>query len=120
MGSLLSFAERNLLSIFNQGDAVKRRAALRRLWARDGVLWTSDGMYVGYKAVDRAVATYQGRYPEYDFRMVGEIDEIANAARVRWAFGSPRGVPAVTGLDVLVVRDGRIAAMYKFLDGPPL
>jgi hypothetical protein len=28
-------------------------------------------------------------------------------------------VPAYTGEDVIIVRDGKIAALYVFLDAPP-
>ncbi len=118
MESFSNLAARNLSSVFNQRNTRIRRAALRSLWAADGVLWTSDGTYIGYKAVDRAIASFLARFPEYDFQVVGEIDEIPDAARMRWALGTPGSTPAMTGLDVIVVAKGKITAMYKFQDGP--
>ena len=44
---------------------------------------------------------------------------IEGAARVHWGFNPPGQPPAVTGLDVIVVRDGRIAALTAFLDPRP-
>jgi hypothetical protein len=39
-----------------------------------------------------------------------------NAGRLAWGSG-PRGdAPEYTGWDVLMVRDGKIAALYVFLD----
>ncbi len=84
MTLLSNLAKQNLSSIFNQRDREKRRAALRELWAADGVLWTADGTYVGYSAVERAAASVLRRYPEFDFSPSGEIDEIPDAARMHW------------------------------------
>jgi len=120
MTLLSNLAKQNLSSIFNQRDRKKRRAALRELWAADGVLWTADGTYVGYSAVERAAASVLRRYPEFDFSPSGEIDEIPDAARMHWALGTAGTPPAVTGLDVIVVSDGRIVAMYRFLNGAEL
>ncbi len=112
--------ERNLLYIFNQRDGKKRRAALRELWAAEGVLWSAEGTYVGYKSVDQAAASLLRRYPEYDFTPAGEVDDIPDAARMRWAFGAVGSAPAITGMDVITAANGRIVAMYRFLDGAGL
>ncbi len=36
---------------------------------------------------------------------------------IRTSAGEP---PRYTGLDVIIVRDGKIAALYVFLDSPPV
>jgi len=42
-----------------------------------------------------------------------------NAGRLAWGSG-PRGEkPNYTGLDVIIVRDDKIAALYVFLDSMP-
>ena len=50
----------------------------------------------------------------------GEPQALQNAAgRLAWGSG-PRGeAPEYTGLDVIIVRDGKIAALYVFLDSMP-
>ena len=110
----------NLTSIFNQRNAKQRKAALKELWAVDGVLWSAEVTYLGHKDIEGAVASVLRRYPEYDFALVGEIDEIPNAVRSRWSFGALGTPPAITGMDVLVASNGRIVAMYRFLDGAGL
>ena len=120
MTKLSALVARNLSSIFNQRDGSKRRAALKELWSADGVFWSAEGTYVGNRAIDQAAASHLRRYPEYDFTTVGEVDEIPDAARMRWAFGIVGSTPALMGLDVITVLDGRIVAMYRFLDGAGL
>ena len=120
MTRLSELLSRNLSSIFNQRDGKKRKAALRELWATDGVLWTAEGTYLGHKEIERAAAGLLRRYPEFDFALTGDIDEIPNAARSGWSLGVPGTPPALSGMDVLVASDGRIVAMYRFLDGAGL
>jgi hypothetical protein len=43
-----------------------------------------------------------------------------NAGCLTWGSGPRGGVPAYTGLDVIIVRDEKIAAaLYVFVDSPP-
>jgi hypothetical protein len=42
-----------------------------------------------------------------------------DAGRVRWVSGSPGKPPAYAGTDFLIARDGKIAAVYLFLDELP-
>ena len=120
MMKLSHLVERNLSSIFNERDGKKRKAALKQLWTANGVLWSAEGTYVGTRAVEQAAGNLLRRYPEYDFSSFGEIDEIPDAARMRWAFGAVGSAPAITGMDVVTASDGRIVAMYRFLDGAGL
>ena len=49
--------------------------------------------------------------------LLEEIDEIPDAARLRWAFGAAGSAPAIMGMDVVSASEGRIVAMFRFLDG---
>jgi hypothetical protein len=44
---------------------------------------------------------------------------LQDSGRLAWSFGPPEEPERVTGLDVIVVRGDRIAALYTFLDKPP-
>ena len=49
----------------------------------------------------------------------GEPQALHNAGRLAWVSG-PRGEePDYTGLDVIIVRGDKIAALYVFLDSMP-
>jgi hypothetical protein len=43
---------------------------------------------------------------------------VQDGGRLAWGSGPPGEAPRYTGLDVIVVRDGKIAALYVFLDAP--
>jgi hypothetical protein len=38
--------------------------------------------------------------------------------RLAWGFGPPNEPAKITGLDVAVVTNGRLSALYAFLDSP--
>ena len=43
----------------------------------------------------------------------------ADGGRVRWVSGTPGMPPEYAGTDFVVARDGKIAALYMFLDKLP-
>ena len=52
-------------------------------------------------------------------RLTAQPQALHNAGRLAWGSG-PRGEkPDYTGLDVIIVRDDKIAALYVFLDSMP-
>ena len=89
---ILELLLRNLQEVFGEGDAVRRRAAIEELYTDDCVLYTSPH---------------------------SAPQALHNAGRLAWGSG-PRGEkPAYSGLDVIIVRDDKIAALYVFLDSTP-
>jgi hypothetical protein len=46
----------------------------------------------------------------------GEAQALHNAGILAWGSGPKDAAAAYTGLDVIVVRDGKIAALYVFLN----
>jgi len=97
---------RNIQEIFGEGDAVRRRAAIDELYTKDCVLDVPPGTFVGREALDKFAGDLRATH-------------LHNAGRLAWGSG-PRGeTPKYTGLDVIIVRDGKIAALYVFLDAIP-
>ena len=65
MTTVSDLLQRNLSDIFAQRDRKKRRAALKELWAPDGVMWSAEGTYLGFTAIEEAAANLLRRYPEF-------------------------------------------------------
>jgi|SRR5579862_957871 len=107
---------RNLQEVFGEGDAARRRAAIEDLYTEDCVLDVPPGVFVGREALDRFAGDLRATHPQFVYTPRGEAQALHNAGRLAWGSG-PRGEPAdYTGLDVVIVRDGKIAALYVFLD----
>ena len=57
--------------------------------------------------------------PHFVYTPHGKPQALHNAGRLAWGSG-PRGEkPDYTGLDVIIVRGDKIAALYVFLDSMP-
>ncbi|MGU7779428.1 nuclear transport factor 2 family protein [Burkholderia sp. PU8-34] len=110
---------RNLQEVFGEGDATRRRAAIEALYTDDCVLYSPAGTFVGHDALDKFAGDLRATHPHFAYVPHGEPQALHNAGRLAWGSG-PRGEkPDYTGLDVIIVRDAKIAALYVFLDSLP-
>ena len=110
---------RNLQEVFGEGDAARRRAAIKALYTEDAVVTAPPGAIVGHDALDKFAGELRATHPHFVYTPHGEPQAVGNAGRLAWGSG-PRGAkPDYTGLDVIITRDGKIAALYVFLDSMP-
>ena len=110
---------RNLQEVFGEGDAARRRAAIEALYTKDCVLYAPPGVFVGHDALDKFAGDVRATHPQFAYTPHGEPQALHNAGRLAWGSGPRGGKPDYTGLDVIIVRDGKIAALYVFLDSMP-
>ena len=106
----------NLTAVFGERDGNKRRAVISEIWASDGIFVDPDGSRSGKSAIDESIEQLLQRFPEYVLSELGPVDAFHDIGRLAWGFGPPGAPPVVTGLDVLVAANGKIAALYTFLD----
>ena len=109
---------RNLVEVFGEADSSKRVEAIASIWAPDGELIDPQGRFVGHTAVSDAVGELLARFPGFVFTPIGSPQAFHDVGRLSWGHGPKGGLPTVTGVDVVRVRDGRIAALYTFVDVP--
>jgi SnoaL-like domain len=118
-GRIHELLNRNLQEVFGEGDAGRRRAAIEDLYTDDCVLDAPPGVFVGRDALDKFAGDLRATHPPFVYTPHGEPQALHNAGRLAWGSG-PRGeAPDYTGLDVIVVRGDKIAALYVFLDSMP-
>ena len=110
--------KRNLREVFGERDAKKRRAAIAKLWTEDCVFIDHSGKCHGRDEVDRAIVVLHQRLPGYVFSELRPVDLLHESGRLAWSYGRP-GQEPIKGVDVVLVRDGRISLMLTFLDEVP-
>jgi hypothetical protein len=82
------------------------------------------GVLVGRDALDKFAGDLRATHPHFAYTPFaytphGEPQALHNAGRLAWGSG-PRGErPDYTGMDVIIVRGDKIAALYVFLDSMP-
>jgi hypothetical protein len=110
---------RNLQEVFGEGDEARRRAAIRDFYTEDCVLYVPSGVFVGHAALDKFAGDLRATHPHFEYTPHGKPQALHNAGRLAWGSGPPGEKPDYTGMDVIIVRDDKIAALYVFLDSMP-
>jgi hypothetical protein len=78
--------------------------------------YTSHGVFVGHDALDKFAGDLRATHPHFVYTPHGEPQALHNGGILAWGSGSKGEAPNYTGLDVVIVRDGKIAALYVFLN----
>ena len=109
--------KKNLLGVFSQRDAEKRRSQIAKIWDAKGIFIDPEGRYLGHTAINDAAEQLQRRFPNFAFSQLADGDANNGVGRLPWGFGPPSEPRKITGIDVLVASDDRrITAVYTFVD----
>jgi len=107
---------RNLQEVFGEGDDARRRAAIEELYTDDCTLYVPPGIFVGRDALDKFAGELRATHPHFAYTPHGEAQALHNGGILAWGSGPSKEAPAYTGLDIVIERDGRIAALYVFVN----
>jgi len=118
--SIATLLTRNLHDVFGENDAERRRAAVEDIFTEDAVFYEPGGVHRGRDAIARVAGAIRSTHPDFRYTPIRPPEELHGAAgRIQWVSGQPGEAPAYAGTDVIVARDGRIAAVYLFFDPLP-
>jgi hypothetical protein len=111
---------RNLQDVFGENDPERRRAAIDEIYTEDVVFYDpSKNVYRGRDEIDRIAGAIRAKHPDFRYQPIAEPEEAGNGGRIQWVSGRPGEAPAYAGTDLIIARDGRIAAIYLFFDKLP-
>ncbi|MEU3342505.1 nuclear transport factor 2 family protein [Streptomyces sp. NPDC006668] len=101
----------NLHEVFGNRDPRSRRAAIERIYTENVVFTDPEGVSTGWDALEDKARTLLDRVPsDFGFTEDGRRYAGPQDGALAWAFG-PEGEPAARGIDIITVRDGRIATL---------
>ena len=107
----------NAIRVFSERDPARRLAAIRELYTADAVLTEPEVVCKGEAAISDAVTELLSKLPPaFAFRPIGAAIGHHGVGRLLWSAGPPNAPPAFTGMDIAHFNDGRIQALYVFLD----
>jgi hypothetical protein len=72
--------------------------------------------FVGHDALEKFAGDLRATHPHFVYTPHGEAQALHNGGILAWGSGPKGEAPDYTGLDVVIVRDGKIAALYVFLN----
>lgn len=116
--SVESLLHAHLHEVFGERDADRRRSAIARTYHDDVRFSDPEGVEVGHDALHTKVDAILGGAPSsFVFSAAGDAHVVQDLGHLAWSFGPADGPPAVSGFDVVLVRDRRIARAYTVLTG---
>jgi len=108
--------ERNVVEVFGERDSERRKAVINQLYTEDCIFFEADDQIVGRDALNTKVEQILKEAPSFVFRLAGHAEVNHDHGRLRWHFGPKGAAPVVAGMDVAVFEQGKIHALYAFLD----
>jgi hypothetical protein len=118
--TLSTLSLRNLHDVFGEIDPVRRRAAADEIYDEDVVFYDPNGgIYRGRDEIDHIAGVIKATHPDFEYQPISPPEELGDGCRVRWVSGSPGKPPVYAGTDFIIVRDGKITAIYLFFDELP-
>jgi len=105
----------NLFAVFSERDLERRLEVIARNYTED-VIWSDpDGTTQGHEAMNEQAQKLLDRMPNFVFSAAGPVHVSRDLGLLAFNLGVPEQPPAVSGFDVALVRDGRIAVLHTLL-----
>ena len=105
----------NLFAVFNVRDPERRMEAIVRNYTED-ITWTEpDRTTRGREAMNERAQELLDSLPGCVFAAAGPVYVSGDLGLLAFNMGLPEQPPAVSGIDVALVRDGRIAVLHTLL-----
>ena len=118
--SISTLLIRNLQDVFGENDPSRRRAAIDEIWTEDGVFYDpKTGVHRGRDEIDRVAGAIKATDPDFRYQPIAELEDWGIVGADPMAIGRSGQAPAYAGIDFIIARDGRIAAVYLFFDKLP-
>jgi SnoaL-like domain len=105
----------NLFAVFSERDPKRRLKVIARNYTED-VIWSDpDGTTQGHEALNEQAQKLLDRMADYVFSAAGSVHFSRDLGLLSFNLGVPKQPPAVSGVDVALVRGRRIAVLYTLL-----
>jgi hypothetical protein len=110
MATVAELLRANVHQVFGR-DSATRRQAIEATFNADATFTDPEHTTTGWDGIEQTAAEFLGNAPEeFVFVEDGLIYVGEDAGALPWAFG-PVNAPIVHGIDVITVRDGKIATL---------
>jgi hypothetical protein len=107
----------NLFVVFSERDPDRRLEAIVANYTDDVVWSDSEATTHGHEELNERAQVVLDSTPDFVFNAAGPVHVLRDLGQLAFNYGVPAQPPAVTGYDVALVRDGRIAVLYTLING---
>ena len=113
--------EDSLLVICNNRDSAFRVTAMKDVYAPNIAFYETNesAAIIGYENINDLIAKLQEQWPpEFQFELTAPSNVNHEVQQIAWKLGIPGQAPVATGMDVAIIEDQKIKALYLFLNTP--
>lgn len=107
----------SLLLIWNNRNSAERLALMEKIYSSDIKFYESDNSepFVGFESINDLIQKLQQDWsPDFEFVLTETPKSNHNIQHISWKLGSTDQTVA-TGMDVAIIEDKKIKALYLFL-----
>ncbi|GAB3964133.1 hypothetical protein GCM10028806_01240 [Spirosoma terrae] len=118
---LVPLLEDSLLQVWSERDPSKRLKEMKRIYADDIIFYESDSgpAFEGHQAIDSLIGKLQEQWaPEFVFTLTKPVVINHGVSHAAWTLGNPSANPVASGMDIAIIENGLIKALYLYLDEP--
>jgi hypothetical protein len=105
----------NLNLVFGERDPAARRAVVDRIYTEDVTFADAEGVLTGREALHQKAQELLDSAPDFVFTEAGPVYQAQDLGCLAWNFGPAGQPPVVSGMDIAIVADGRIASLHTVL-----
>ncbi|QIP14208.1 nuclear transport factor 2 family protein [Spirosoma aureum] len=113
--------EDSLLKVWSERDQEQRLEEMARIYAADIVFYDADNGpgITGHQAIDSLIKKLQEQWPpEFVFTLLKPVVTNHGVSHAAWTLGAPNTKPAASGMDIALIENGLIKALYLYIDDP--
>ncbi len=105
------------IASWNEADAARRGDLIARTWTEDATYVDPQMSGAGHTGIGALIDGIHGQFPNYKFRLAGNVDGHNDRVRFTWTLGPSEDDTIARGTDFcLVAPDGRLKEVTGFLD----
>jgi catechol 2,3-dioxygenase-like lactoylglutathione lyase family enzyme len=101
--------------VWNEPDPRARLAKLQALYHANIAFFDHEGAVNGVDALNARITKLQHTHPGFRFT-TARIDNSNNVVRYEWRYGPAAKPGMITGMDLIVLENGRIRSLNTFVD----
>jgi catechol 2,3-dioxygenase-like lactoylglutathione lyase family enzyme len=116
-GDLQALAAKHF-SIWNDLNTVNRLKAISVLYTDNVSFFDADAYFNGPKVLNHFITDLQQKNPGFKFSL-SRIDNNNNMVRLFWNFGPVANPKLISGMDLIILENGKIRSLSAFLDHAP-
>lgn len=116
---LVALLEDSLIQVWSERDPAKRLNAMKRIYADDIIFYESDSgpAFEGHQAIDSLIGKLQEQWaPDFVFTLTKPVVINHGVSQAAWTLGNPGASPVASGMDIAIIENGLIKALYLYLD----